>query len=355
MSSSSSALRKNVPTMIRTNSNVQINLNNAMHLLTELIENEEWHNALAWVNKIPFDSIESDEYRGTYLWAKAKCLDFLGEHSHNIELMYLQSIKLHRNNPDPFPLIRSLVSLSSYYCYQGKAKRAQPLLNESLKLVTQYEISGNIHISVLYAFGIMYGRLHQHHIALQYFNDIERLIKQSRSFSTNGSYQMAIGYSFIHTNQYKQAESYYLQAHSIFTASNDLPRIGICCTYLGIVYRELNRFYLAGLYFHQAIAIFQAHEIQEQLDKVRVEQILLLMKMNKSEEAKASLSDVLSYAQGTLQAEALFLLSQVLVKENQFDESMITLEQALTHFLDTNHRWQEDAILLRDELHSMYL
>ncbi|GED68767.1 hypothetical protein BRE01_24690 [Brevibacillus reuszeri] len=161
--------------MIRTKSNVQNYLNNAMHLLTELIENEEWHNARAWVNKIPFDSIESDEYRGTYLWAKAKCLDFLGEHRHNIELMYLQSIKLHRNNPDPFPLIRSLVSLSSYYCYQGKAKRARPLLNESLKLVTQYEISGNIDISVLYAFGIMYGRLHQHHIALQYFNDIERL------------------------------------------------------------------------------------------------------------------------------------------------------------------------------------
>ncbi|WP_164684856.1 tetratricopeptide repeat protein [Brevibacillus reuszeri] len=325
-----------------------------MNLLTELIENEEWHNALAWVNKIPFDSIETDEYRGTYLWAKARCLDFLGEHSHNIELMYLQSIKLHRNNPDPFPLIRSLVSLSSYYCYQGKAKRAQPLLNESLKLVTKYDISGNIHISVLYAFGIMYGRLHQHHIALQYFNDIERLVKQSKSFSTNGSYQMAIGYSLIHTNQFQNAESYYLQAHSIFTASNDLPRIGICCTNLGIVYRELNRFYLAHSHFQQAIEIFQAHDIQEQLDKVKIEQSLLLMRMNKSDEAKTSLSDVLSYAQGTLRAEALFLLSQILVKENEIDESMITLEQALTYFLDTNHRWQEDAIHFRDEIHSLY-
>ncbi|MGG0940466.1 hypothetical protein ABHN11_31150 [Brevibacillus centrosporus] len=336
-------------TLINTSSNVVIDIGNALRLLTDLIENEEWHNALAWVNKIHVDSIHNAEYKGTYLWAKAKCFDFLGEQE-GIELMYLQSIDLLQNSDDPFPLIRSLVSLSSYYCYSGQAKKARPLLDKAYQLVTQHDISGNTRISVLYATGIMHGRLHQHTVALDYFYEIEGLIKQGRTFTNNGSYQMAIGYSSIYTKQFANAENHYLLAHSIFVASNDFARVGMCCKYLGIVYRELNRFYLADFYLKQALDIFFSHNMLDHYYQAKVDQAILLMRTNKDAEAKKICLELLDYRKDDVRAEVNYLLSKIYYNEKQIEESMIHLEKALPFFQNNDHRWLTEAISYRQIL-----
>ncbi|MDC0764884.1 hypothetical protein POF51_29625 [Brevibacillus sp. AG] len=350
MTSSSSSPAQHIPsTMVLTKDHVQINLSNAMRLLIELVENEEWHNALAWVNKIPIESIESAEYRGTYLWAKAKCLDFLGE-SINVESMYRECIELHRHGSDPFQLIRSLVSLSSFYCYRSKPIKAKPLLNEALHLVKTHEISGNIHISVLYTLGIMHGRLRQHRVALEFFNEIEQLIQQNRSGLNKGSYHMAIGYSLICTKQFGKAENHYLQAHALFTASSDLSRIGLCCTYLGIIYRELMRYYLSHQNLEQAMDIFVAHDMSDQVNKVKVEQIILFLKTNKYDLAKTICMDLLTNSQDTIRGEAHYLLSKIHYSEGNIEESLLTLEKALLYFQDNNHKWLADAISFRNNI-----
>lgn len=335
--------------IIYTNTNIPIDLGNAIRLLVDLVENEEWHNALSWINKIPFESIQIPEYQGTYLWAKAKCLDFLGEDG-DIENLFLQSVHLHNNSPNPFPLIRSLVSLSSYYCYSRRAKKAKPLLEEALNIVNNNDIHGHTKISVLYAMGIMYGRLHQHEKALQYFHEIESLNKKSNIYSNSGSYLMAIGYSSIFTNDYVDAEHYYNRAHTIFSTTNDIPRVGICCKYLSIVYREMHRYYLAHQYLKQAMDIFFSHNLKQQYHKCQVELIVLLMKTNKLDEAKQRCYKLLSKPKAEIRAEATYLLSQIFYTEGTVENSLEYLDAAIPILKEIDHHWLPDAIALSEEL-----
>ncbi|WP_139489994.1 tetratricopeptide repeat protein [Brevibacillus dissolubilis] len=325
----------------------QVEIQNALRHIVNRIEANDWEIARKWVYKLSGTQLNPAD-KSIFLWAKGEIAQN-DQRFEEVEPLYRSAILLSREGDDPVVTVRALQSLGYFYCMTRQPKKAIPHLNEALQLVTRFEISGLLRISLLYTSAMMHGNLEEYFSAIELLNQAVQLNQAYGTMYKSAMIFMGLAICHLHIKEYEKAEKYNLQALEVFKLNPNDRQEGNTYTNLAILYRVIGKYEKAEEFLNRSIEIHQKMSNRHWTINATNELAQLYKHQGRYREAKELLESIIEKATTEhFLAEINLNYATVLNELDEVDQALIHLEKSLEFF--TRHQIKHYVIKAYREL-----
>jgi len=303
-----------------------------LHRLVTDVEEQNWQRVEETISFLSEKEPLETKDRAVLAWAKGNWLENVLHDYQQAQSLYEESLHL-SEHMDPVTYIRACNSLGFLYGKFGNTTdpvQGYPYLQKAYELCETHQVNGRIRIWVTINMGIFFFKIGNCVKAIEYLLESLQLNDRFRTdFRMEYAYNcLAAAYSAL--KQYQEAKLFATRVIEVSSKRRiEHMLLAGCYGNLGMILRHMGEYCAALEAFEKAVGLAETHQLKV-LPNVQVEMAVTLTFLHRTSEAKALLTTVIR--DGSIfetVAEAKFILANLLMEEQEEDEAIRLLEDAL--------------------------
>jgi len=303
-----------------------------LHRLVTDVEEQNWQRVEETISFLSEKEPLETKDRAVLAWAKGNWLENVLHDYQQAQSLYEESLHL-SEHMDPVTYIRACNSLGFLYGKFGNTTdpvQGYPYLQKAYELCETHQVNGRIRIWVTINMGIFFFKIGNCVKAIEYLLESLQLYDRFRTdFRIEYAYNcLAAAHGGL--KRYQEARFY---AEKVIEISKNrridaLISAG-CYGNLGRILRYLGDFHGSVACFQKAIQVAEENGVKV-VTNLQVELADTLTFLGQAKEAKTLLRNVIEHCSVfETVAEAKFILANLLMEEQEEDEAIRLLEDAL--------------------------